>query len=120
MVEIDGFQRAPQGGDRFQKAAHQNILAVAHAAFDSAGAIRAAGEAPPFEIVVDGVLHLRAEARRAFRRESDLDTLDCLHRDDRLRQAAVEAGIPVVWDPSPGGTPLATTSKTPPTVSPVR
>ena len=47
-----------------------------------------------FAVVMDRVLHLRAEARRALRRESDLHALHRLHGDDRLRQAAVQPRIP--------------------------
>ena len=43
---------------------------------------------------MDGVLHLRAETGRAFRREPDLHALYCLNRDNRLCQPAVEPRIP--------------------------
>ena len=45
-------------------------------------------------VVVDRVLHLRAERCRALCGEPDLHALHGLHRNDRLRQSAVQPRIP--------------------------
>src|SRR5437868_4806808 len=38
-VEIDGFQRLAEGGDRFHRAADDDRFAVGHAAFQAAGVV---------------------------------------------------------------------------------
>jgi len=80
-------------------------------------AIRAARELAQLAVVMDGVLHARAELRRRLHRRADLHALYRLDGDDGLRQAAIQPGVPGDVEPRPGGTLCATTSKTPPTVS---
>src|SRR6185312_3304004 len=92
--EIDGFERTAQSRDRFEEAADTDFLTVRHAAFETAGAIVAAEEPAVALIVMDRILHFRAEAGGAFFRPADLHAFDGLHGDDGLGELAIEPGIP--------------------------
>jgi len=69
---------------------------------------------------MNGVLHLGAEAGGAGGSESDFDALDRLDGNDGLSEAAIQARIPGDVRAQADRDAAATTSKTPPTVSPVR
>ena len=92
--QIDRFERPAQRGDRLEKAAHPQILAVRHAAFEAAGAVVAAEETAVFAVVMNRVLHFRTETLRALLRPADFHAFDGLHGDDGLREFAIETRIP--------------------------
>src|SRR5215472_12474488 len=80
--QIDRFQRTAQRRDRLEETAHAHVLTVRHAAFESAGAVIAAEEAVLFAVVMNRVLHFRAETFGAFFRPADFHAFDSLHGDD--------------------------------------
>ena len=94
-------------------------IAVGDAALEAAGAVGRPREAARRRVVVDGVVHARSPRVRAAPKPAPISTplmawmlmSACASRPSSLRSHCT-------WLPRPGMTPVATTSKTPPSVSP--
>ena len=104
----------------FMKPGHTDVLAVGHAAFETAGVVRWARQRA---FVPRGgqdlVVHPRPRPERDIGSDADADRLDGVDAHHRLREAAIELCDPTARrSPRPGGRPLAMTSKAPPSVSP--
>src|SRR5262249_38828146 len=82
--------------------AHHDRLAVRHAALEAAGIVRGAPE-PLTGIEQDLVVDTGARTTRRLESHADLASLDGLDRAEGLREAAIEAPIPLDVGPEPDG-----------------
>ena len=69
-------------------------------------------------VVDDRIVHLGSRAPRGLEAHADLDALDRGDRHQHARQSAVELAIPADMTAESDGQPAATTSISPPSVSP--
>ncbi len=105
--EGDRGEGATKGRDGLEVAADDEVLAVGHAAFETAGVVVLAGESGeragvPFG-VGDGVVDLRAGGLGCRDAAAEFDGFDGLKAHDGLGQEAVEALIPVDVGADAGG-----------------
>ena len=84
--EVDGCERLHERRQRLHRRAHDDLLAVRHAALDAAGAIRRA----PL-VGADLVVRLRSAQLRKREAVADLDALDRLDAHQRRGEPRVEA-----------------------------
>ena len=96
-VQVDGRQRAGERGDRLEGAAHDDRLAVGHAAFEAAGAVRLAapGAAVPAVRRQDDVVRFGAGAFGDREAGADLDTLRGVDAHHGLGELAVQLAVPL-------------------------
>src|SRR5215472_12860399 len=97
--EVDGCERLHERRDRLDTHAHDEILAVRHAALDAAGAIASAPDAAVGRF--ERIVRLAADVSASRDALSDLDRLDGLDAHHRRRYARAEpiARLTVAADP---------------------
>src|SRR5215472_5896210 len=97
--EVDGCERLHERRDRLDTHAHDEILAVRHAALDAAGAIASAPDAAVGRF--ERIVRLAADVSASRDALSDLNRLDGLDAHHRRRYARAEpmARLTVAADP---------------------